>query len=205
LCARVLSAKYYPHGDILKAGPKANSSYTWQSIIAGLATFKRGCIWRVGDGDRINIWTDPWIPSSPDRKVISPRGGAVYTKVSELIDPLTGQWDVSLLATLFNPVDANRIEHIPIHSLGFNDFVAWNLTSHGCFTIRSAYHAQWCHQFGASSSQLALPRRSAINPVWKIVWKLKIPNKVKKNCMACTAWYPSTEEHFIQLTYWDEW
>jgi hypothetical protein len=23
LCARVLKSKYYPHGDILKAGPKA--------------------------------------------------------------------------------------------------------------------------------------------------------------------------------------
>jgi hypothetical protein len=41
LCARVLKAKYYPHGDILKAGPKAGSSFTWQSILAGLPTFKR--------------------------------------------------------------------------------------------------------------------------------------------------------------------
>jgi hypothetical protein len=62
LCARVLRAKYYPHGDILKAGPKAGSSYTWQSIFAELSTFKRGYIWRVGNDERINIWTDPWIP-----------------------------------------------------------------------------------------------------------------------------------------------
>jgi hypothetical protein len=40
LCARVLRAKYYPHGDILKAGPKASSSYTWQSMFAELYTFK---------------------------------------------------------------------------------------------------------------------------------------------------------------------
>jgi hypothetical protein len=36
LCAQVLKAKYYPHGDILKAGPKQGSSYSWQSIVAGL-------------------------------------------------------------------------------------------------------------------------------------------------------------------------
>jgi hypothetical protein len=42
LCVKVLRVKYYPPGDILKGGPKAGSSYTWQSIVAGLATFKRG-------------------------------------------------------------------------------------------------------------------------------------------------------------------
>jgi hypothetical protein len=40
LCARVLQAKYYPDGNILKAGPKASSSFTWQSIVAGITTFK---------------------------------------------------------------------------------------------------------------------------------------------------------------------
>jgi hypothetical protein len=30
LCARILCGKYYPDGDILKAGPKARSSFTWQ-------------------------------------------------------------------------------------------------------------------------------------------------------------------------------
>jgi hypothetical protein len=55
LCAWVLHAKYYPNGDILKARPKAGSSFMWQSILAGLTTLKRGLIWRVGTGDKINI------------------------------------------------------------------------------------------------------------------------------------------------------
>jgi hypothetical protein len=59
LCACVLRAKYYPDGNILKAGPKAGSSFTWQSIVAGITTFKRGYIWRVGNGEKINIWNDP--------------------------------------------------------------------------------------------------------------------------------------------------
>jgi hypothetical protein len=45
LCAQVLRAKYYPSGNILKAGPKHGSSYTWQSIVAGIHVFKRGHIW----------------------------------------------------------------------------------------------------------------------------------------------------------------
>ena len=42
LCAQVLSAKYYPDGNILNAGPKKGSSYTWQSIVSGIWTFQRG-------------------------------------------------------------------------------------------------------------------------------------------------------------------
>jgi hypothetical protein len=124
LCAQVLQAKYYPQGDILKAGPKSGCSFTWQSILAGLHTFKRGYIWRVGNGDSIKIWEDSWIPSSPSRWILSPRAGAVYTKVSELISLISGTWDEELLNVLFNPLDVRRIMQIPINHQGFEDFIA---------------------------------------------------------------------------------
>lgn len=91
LCARVLRAKYYPSGDILKAGPKKRSSFTWQSLVAGIQTFKRGHIWRIGTGEKINIWKDRWVPSSPTRPIITPRGGVIITKVDELtLSPRSG-------------------------------------------------------------------------------------------------------------------
>jgi ribonuclease HI len=182
LCARVLKAKYYPHGDILKVGPKAGSSFTWQSILAGLPTFKRGMIWRVGNGESINIWTDKWIPQSQDRMVITPRGGTVYTKVSELIDPSTGSWDLQLLNEIFLSVDVGRIIQIPINIQGFDDFIAWSFTRHGRYTVRSGYHLQWRHNFGSRANQLSLPGASPQNPVWKELWRLKIPSKVKIFC-----------------------
>jgi hypothetical protein len=73
----------------------------------------------------------------------------------------------------------NRILQIPVNDHGFSDFVAWSFTSHGRYTVRSGYHVQWRHQFGDLAGQLALPGSSATNPVWKIIWKLKIPSKVK--------------------------
>lgn len=36
LCARVLRARYFPSGDILNAELKKGSSFTWQSIHAGI-------------------------------------------------------------------------------------------------------------------------------------------------------------------------
>ena len=132
----------------MKAGLKAGSSFTWQSILAGLSTFKRGYIWRVGTGENIHIYSDPWIPASPDRRIVTPRGGALYTKVADLIDPMTGQWDEELLHILFHPVDVHRILQIPLNINGFDDFVAWNQTRHGQYTVRSGYYLQWKHQFG---------------------------------------------------------
>jgi hypothetical protein len=139
LCAKVLRAKYYPDGDILQAGPKTGSSFTWQSILAGLTTFKRGYIWRVGDGEKIDIWNDPWIPSSPNRRIQSQRGHTLLTKVSQLMNE-DGQWDEQIIESIFNSVDVNRILQIPINNQGFSDFIAWGITQHGCFTVRSAYH-----------------------------------------------------------------
>ena len=69
LCARVLRARYYPDGKLLNAKLNSGSSYTWQSILAGLECFKHGYIWRVGDGSQINIWEDCWIPSSHNLKI----------------------------------------------------------------------------------------------------------------------------------------
>jgi hypothetical protein len=76
---------------------RKGSSYTWQSIWAGIHNFKKGYIWRVGNDEDINIWDDPWIPNSPSRKILTPRGNIVYTQGSELINPVTRTWDEALL------------------------------------------------------------------------------------------------------------
>lgn len=44
LCARVLTARYYPDGDVLKAKPKNNMLYTWRSILAGVDLLNKGII-----------------------------------------------------------------------------------------------------------------------------------------------------------------
>lgn len=101
LCARVLRARYYPNGDLLKAKMKSGYSYIWQSILAGLECFKRGYIWRVGDGTQINIWEGSWIPGSHNLKIQTPRGNNLISKVEELINPINTTWDVDLIKSIF--------------------------------------------------------------------------------------------------------
>jgi hypothetical protein len=56
---RVLSAKYFPDGDVLKARPLTGMSYVWRSILKGIQLLKAGLIWHVGDGKSIDVWRDP--------------------------------------------------------------------------------------------------------------------------------------------------
>jgi hypothetical protein len=177
LCAQILRAKYFPSGDILNAELKKGSSYTWQSIWAGLQTLKKGIIWRVGDGSDINIWDDPWISSSPSRKILTPRGNTVYTKVSDLIDPETRCWDEDLIRSLFYDVDVKRILKIPL-AVGMME-VSWNFTKTGIFTVRSAYFLEWDHQHGQKLLRTNQQSTAEHNPVWANVWSLRVPAKIK--------------------------
>jgi hypothetical protein len=101
LCAQVLRAKYFPYGSILDVMAKGGISYTWRSVLKGAQLVKKGLIWRVGNGNSIDIWTDPWIPRGDTRRVITPKGTTLIQKVSELINPATEDWDEQLVRDLF--------------------------------------------------------------------------------------------------------
>lgn len=91
LCARVLKPKYFQDGNVLAAKPREGMSYTWRSILKGLELLKEGVIWRVGNGEKIKIWEDPWIPRGVTRRPIMPRCRNLMSRVADLINPLTGQ------------------------------------------------------------------------------------------------------------------
>lgn len=89
LCARILKAKYFPNTSLLSAKLKDGCSYTWRSIMQGVEVLRDGVIWRVGNGQSINIWEDLWVPRDMTRKPITPRGRNLLQRVDELIDPVT--------------------------------------------------------------------------------------------------------------------
>lgn len=118
-------------------------------------------------------------PSSPSRKVITRRGNSTLTKVSELINPTTNVWDADLINDIFWPVDAQRILQISIARAGVDDFVAWHYNKSGVFSVRSAYHVEWDHQHGEKLRRTNGMGGTRGHPVWKKIWELKVPVKVK--------------------------
>lgn len=182
LCAQVLRAKYFPNGDIFEAKEKPGISYSWRSLVRGLVALKEGLIWRVGDGNRINIWSDPWIPNKATRRPITPRGRTLLNKVSELISPVTGGWDEELIKEVFWPKDVPSILAIPIRS-GFEDKVAWHFDPRGTFSTKSTYHVledrreqSKVKQVGSSSVQ----KNDKEDEFWGRIWKVKCIPKIKQ-------------------------
>lgn len=102
----------------------------------------------------------------------------MLTKVEELIDPHTGQWDEVLIRDVFWPVDVHRILQIPLRVHVMDDFVSWHYNRTGSFTVRSAYHTEFKHQFGRQVDQSS-PQGSREQDIWKHVWALRVPGKVK--------------------------
>ena len=96
--------------------------------MAGVNTLKRGYILRVGNGHNINIWEDAWIPNYATRKIVTPKGGNLLTKVGDLIDPVYYTWDGDLIRQTMWPIDVQRILSIPLPQYDMQDFVAWNYT-----------------------------------------------------------------------------
>jgi hypothetical protein len=59
LCARILKAKYYPRGELVDIVFPSDVSPTWRAVEHGLALLKKGIIWRVGSGLKIQIDRHP--------------------------------------------------------------------------------------------------------------------------------------------------
>ncbi|CAI9767956.1 unnamed protein product [Fraxinus pennsylvanica] len=96
--------------------------------------------------------------------------------VNSLIDVETNSWDREVLRALFNP---NIVEEILKIRLPFNrvrDKLIWDNESSGNFTLKSAYKLILngiVDRIGESSFQ------SQDTPIWKRIWKMKMPRKIK--------------------------
>jgi hypothetical protein len=92
LCAQILKAKYYPNGFLLDTIFIGNGSSTWHAIEYGLELLKHGVIWRVGNGENIRVWRDPWILRDANHLPRSPQGRCRYRWVADFILP-DGTWN----------------------------------------------------------------------------------------------------------------
>ena len=106
------------------------------------------------------------------------------TRVHELIDPVTGLWDEELIHANFWDIDAERILQIPLPRLDTSDFVAWHYNKNGMFSVKSAYHIEWESQYGGKLRNEEHVGSAYTNLVWKNLWSLKVPAKLKFSCGA---------------------
>jgi hypothetical protein len=97
------------------ARTKQGMPYTWRSILQGVELLNKGVIWRVGDEENLNIWTDPWLPRDGIRKPITPKSASLLQNVSDLVNPSSGTWDDTLVKETFWEEDVKLILTILVH------------------------------------------------------------------------------------------
>lgn len=177
--SKLIVCKDSKNHTCLEEKAKSGMSYSWRSILRGIELMKKGVTWRIGDGQNIKIWTDPWLPRDWSRRPFTPRGQNLVTHVSELINPLLGDWDRNLVTDIFWEEDANLILSLPVHENRPN-VLTWHFDPKGVFSVRSAYKVSR-EDFIRSRDRSNVQQSGSgdVDPLWGGICKLDCPNKIK--------------------------
>jgi hypothetical protein len=176
LTTQILKPKYYPQTSFLKASiGNKTVSYTWRSIKKASWVLDKGGLWTIGNGEKINIWQDNWLPRQHGYKVWSTQGEATQIWVKDLFVPNTKIWDMNIINRIFHHFEAEQIIQIPTNGVIRQDEFSWPLTKDGSYTVKSGYQAiqDWKEDRGGASTS----NNNKTNPTWKKLWQLKIPPK----------------------------
>ena len=115
LCYKVLKARYFPHLPAYRARHVYNSSYLWKSLMSGKKIVDQRAIWRVGNGEKIDIWCDRWIKKPPTYK-LQPIGHIQLTpmKVNQLMTSDGLRWDETIQKEMMQDSNAKLVGKIPL-------------------------------------------------------------------------------------------
>jgi hypothetical protein len=103
LIAQIMKAKYYSGCLVLEANIWKRPSFAWRSISRSCDLLREGLIWRMGNGRKISIWTDRWLPNpSTYNPISSPRILDLNATVDTLIDTYPKWWNIPLLEAVFS-------------------------------------------------------------------------------------------------------
>ena len=58
-----LKSKYFPNYDFSQATVGSNPSFIWRSIMAAQAIVNHGLQWRIGNGEKVRVQGDKWLPT----------------------------------------------------------------------------------------------------------------------------------------------
>ena len=131
------------------------------------SVIKREANWRIGKGNKVKIWRDPWLPDPSNPCIENPPiQGLEEATVDALKRGEGASWDVDILRDLFNDRDPSLIHKIPLSIRSYPDQWQWRYDRKGNYTVKSGY-------------RLVLDTSSdRHSPTWQKLWTLKVPPKI---------------------------
>ena len=132
-------SKFFPRGSIFDA--KENKwSFAWRSILKGRDLIRSGLKWRIGNGSRVRIFLDAWLPGSRQGRVLSLVSESHENSlVSSLINQVDKSWKVAEIDSMFILEEVAIIKAIPLSLFDQDDLHFWPYTRDGVYTVKSGY------------------------------------------------------------------
>ncbi|XP_010468192.1 PREDICTED: uncharacterized protein LOC104748214 [Camelina sativa] len=177
LFARVFKSRYYRNTHPLDPIRSYSPSYGWRSICSACSLVNKGLIKRVGSGDTISIWSDPWVPAQFPRAALSK--GLLrdpFLQMNQLIDRQTNTWRMDMLNEHFDPLDVALIGAIPLGGNQREDSFGWHFTKTGKYTVKSGYHTA---RLDVPQTFSASGCGQEITPLLASVWRVRCPPKIQ--------------------------
>lgn len=182
LTTTIIKAKYYPNTSFMDAKLGTKPSFAWRSIQGARDLIEAGTIWRIGNGQSINIWGDNWIQIPTTYRVQSrPKVLDPSSKVFQLFDQEMVGWDKNLLRSIFTSEEIAAINTKRISQTHQPGLQIWRCTNSDIFLVKSAYHLE--KELEMRKSPAGSTRREE-SILWKTMWKLSIPNVAKSFFLA---------------------
>jgi len=176
LLGKIFKGRYFPNCSFLEASAGHQPSYAWRSILSARELVHGGSRWAVGNGNKINIWKDNWLPGHSNPKFCSPINTlSESATVSELIDFDLMRWNVNVIQQVFSPYEAGIISSMPLSSRLPEDKLVWPAEKNGIFSVKSAYHIL-CN---TNLSHLPTSSSHSLSKLWKRIWSLHLPTRVR--------------------------
>lgn len=132
LVSRFLKSIYFTNSNIL------NPSYLWRSLLWGRDLLKKGVRYRIGNGEDVAVFGDPWIPKELTFKPICLNRDFLQVKVSHFINN-NGEWNLDFLKSSMLEEDFNIIRGLPIN-LNAKDRLIWHFDKLGKYNVKSGYN-----------------------------------------------------------------
>ncbi|XP_037496446.1 uncharacterized protein LOC119371064 [Jatropha curcas] len=130
---RVLKSKYFRDGRLLDAQMGQNPSFVWRGIMSSNMVLKHGVRGRVGNGRRIYVVKDPWLPIDGVFYVEDDRISTLFLIFLMLRRVLEGEADLHYEYI-------HTILDIPLSVRDLEDELIWHYDKKGNFSVKSYYY-----------------------------------------------------------------
>lgn len=135
----MLRAKYYPRSSFLSSNRLYNCSKLWRNIIQIKPVLYGHMIWKIGKGNEIPLFLQPWFPNWEQFRAGSKQQREATVPV--LIDQPTRSWNFETLLCHFGFQTALSIamsEDLRLGPINMPDTLIFTYAKNGKFTVGKA-------------------------------------------------------------------